>query len=492
MNKMSLFQIHILIHAFIVFTLCVLIGLMPIQIAKANAAPPPDPTVGGLIPYQPQKTNVQMMSETVFINVPQSPSNAHEPKQIKVNAIFSMRNQGQTEEQLQVIFPLTRLNTFSTEEALYRIDTASFAVKVNDRDVPFTTITTPPELTISDMEHGFGPDVQWAAFEVTFPVQQDIVLQVDYEMLNPYGDYGEGFTGIAYILETGAGWYGKILSAKITLHFPYPVTEEVIRRANPGYVISGNELQWNLRDFEPTREDNLEVRVIHVDQWQTILELRARVEQYSEDADAWAKLADLYQQLSIFRMSFEGYSPYYVINHHFADLTLEARQKVVALRSEWGNAHFRLAQILWYTNPTVQDKFSSPDSIKEYFQPDDPAIQEVLRELSLAWIYGFDGNVDAFDVEQFQRMINNAVPGLELKSHATATPTQAPPTETHAPTVTITVVPTVSPTLIPTASPIPIPPETTFSISSVVLIATSFSLAVIIGILAYRKKSKVE
>lgn len=488
MNKTSLSQNHFLIRAYFVLTLCALIGLIPLQIAKANAAPPPDPTVSGLVPYQPQKTNVQMLSETVVIDVQASPPDIEEAKYIKVSASFTFRNQGQVEEQMQVIFPLTRLgHDGSSEQALYRVDRSSFIVKVDGNPVPFAEITTPPEVSGYEI-----PEVEWAAFDVTFPVHQDVLLQVDYEMLNPYGDFGEGFTGIVYILETGAGWYGRILSANVILRLPYPLSEEAIRYANPGYIISGNEMQWKFRDFEPTREDNLEVGVIHVDQWQSILDLRARVEQYPEDADAWAELADLYQQLSVFHLSYEGYSPTYVINHHFADLTLEARQKVVALRPEWGNAHFRLAQILWYTNPTVQEKFSSPVRKKGYFQPDNPAIQEALRELLLAWSYGFDGNVDAFDVEQFQRMINKAVPGLELKSHATATPTSAPPTETHAPTATTTAMPTASPTHMPTASPIPLPTETSFPIPSGVLIATTFSLAVIIGILAYRMKSKFE
>ena len=197
---------------FLALTACALIIQLPLQRAKADAAPPPDPTVGGIGPYQPQKTNVQMMSEKVYIEVPPSPSKPEELKRIKVDASFTMRNQGQVVEEMQVIFPLTRLNTFSSEEALYHIDPASFAVKVDGQDVPFATITTPSEVTISesDLQHGFSPDVEWAAFEVTFPLQQDVLLQVNYEMLNPYGSYGEGFTEIAYILETGAGWYGDI------------------------------------------------------------------------------------------------------------------------------------------------------------------------------------------------------------------------------------------------------------------------------------------
>jgi hypothetical protein len=469
-----------------------LIVLRPLQMAKANAAPPPDPTVGGIGPYQPQKTNVQMMFEKVLIEVPPSPSTPEEPKHIKVEASFRMRNQGQVEEEMQVIFPLTRLNTYSSEEALYHIDPASFVVKVNGQDVPFTTITTPPEVTISesDLHHGFSPDVEWAAFEVTFPVQQDVLLEVNYEMLNPYGEYGEGFTGIAYILETGAGWYGNILSAEITLRLPYEVSEETIKYANPDYVIAGNEMHWKLRDFEPARVDNLEVRVIHADVWQDVLELRSSVEHDPDNAHSWAKLADRYRQLSIF-LGREGLL-YYQINHHFAELCLEGRQKVVDLRPEWGDAHYRLAEILWFSNPKVEESFSLHGKVKSYIESDDPSIEGVLHELDLAWSYGLSEDVDRWEVEHFLRFVNGAVPDLELTAPPTATTTILPPTDIPAPTESIKALPTVSRMPAITASRIPVPAVRYSSVSYGALIAATFSLALIFSILVYRLRSKDE
>ena len=107
MNKISLRHNQTLLKVLVVFMLCALIGSQPTPSAQADGAPPPDPTVGGVGPYQPQKTNVQMMSETVLIEVPPSPSNTEVPKQIRVNASFTMQNQGQTEEQMDVIFPLS-------------------------------------------------------------------------------------------------------------------------------------------------------------------------------------------------------------------------------------------------------------------------------------------------------------------------------------------------------------------------------------------------
>src|SRR5215216_7392064 len=130
MNKASISPNHVLIHAFLVFIICALLGSISIQSVKADAAPPPDPTVGGVGPYQPQKTNVQMMSETVFIDVPHSPPEQSKP--IRVNAVFIMRNQGQTEEQMQVIFPLSRLGyDNNSEQSVYLVSLSSFVAKVN-------------------------------------------------------------------------------------------------------------------------------------------------------------------------------------------------------------------------------------------------------------------------------------------------------------------------------------------------------------------------
>jgi len=82
------------------------------------------------------------MSERVVIDVATQPSSV-EPKQIRVDASFTMRNQGQAEEQMQVIFPLSRLNYDTTQESFYSVDITSFVVKVDGQLVSITEITTP-------------------------------------------------------------------------------------------------------------------------------------------------------------------------------------------------------------------------------------------------------------------------------------------------------------------------------------------------------------
>jgi hypothetical protein len=463
--------------------LCTLITSLSIPIVKADAAPPPDPTVGGVSPYQPQETNVQMMSETVFIDVPASPLNLEEPKQIKVHASFTMRNQGQTDEQMQVIFPLSRLgHDGSSEQALYKVKLSSFAVKVNGQPVSITELTTPPE------ESGYEvPEVLWAAFDASFPVDKDVLLQVEYEMVNKYGVYGEGFTGISYILETGAGWYGNIISADITLRLPYSVTEEAIQWANPGYLISGREMRWKLENFEPTREDNLEVGVIHVDVWQAILEQRAKIKVNPKDADAWAKLGDLYKRQAIFVMELHVS----VTNSHFMQLAIEARQKAVDLQPEWGDAHFKLAEILWYSNPATQGGFllgggnPSPPDLKR----DDPAVQKVLYELQQAEIYG---TTDDHIANTFYQQITRTFPELKPTPSVTVTVPTLAPTETPFPTVTDIPSPSASPTftLVPSVTSTPVETRLYSSPNNNVLLIAGLGLIALGGVSIYLLKSK--
>lgn len=481
MTEASLSPNHVLIRTILVCTICAFLGSVSIQSVKANGAPPPDPTVGGAGPYQPQKTDVQMMAETVFIDVP--PSNREEPPQIKVNANFTMRNQGKIEEQMQVIFPLTRLNTFRNEESLYEIDISSFTAKVNGQPVPFTTITTPPEMTIPDMEHdGFLSEVRWAAFEVTFSIQQDVTFQVEYEMLNPYripdGGY-ENFTGIAYILETGAGWYGNILSAEITLRLPYQIEEIALYYAKPGYVISGRELHWSLKDFEPTRDDNLDVRVVDAESWQAIVDLRSQVNRNPNDVDLQVRLADMYMSLSVFSMRPYGFS--YSLNHRTSDLAVEARRKVVELRPEWGDAHFRLAEILWYTNPKVEKIWGESSAIPGSIQPNDPSIQEILHELDLAWSYGLSEGMRSNE-KYLVEMINRAVSGLNLVPPGSPTLTPIPPTQTSVSTATNTSLPTASPTIAPTISPTPLSTETASTNRNSILLIVVLVLIIASGV----------
>ena len=487
MNKTLLPKNKTFSRIFVMLTLCTLMGLMTVQSAKADPAPPPDPKLGGVVPYQPLKTNVQMMSETVFMDIlPPPPEDANKPKQIKVNASFTMRNQGQAEEQMQVIFPLSSLDNPYADPSEYQIDSSSFVAKVDGKPVSISEITTPAEVSaFMDKENNLAGyfQIRWAAFEVTFPVQQDVLLEVQYDMfdwyqMNGYQLYGTyGFDGIDYILETGAGWYGNIVSAEIILRFPYPASEEVVSRANPGYIFSGNEMRWQFRDFEPTRDDNLELRLFRVDVWQTILKLRSQAEQNPKDTDVWVDLGNRYIDYAV--AARDGYI--YVISPHFVELAVEARQKVLELHPDWGDAHYKLAESLWFNIPGVQNR----QRITADVHLNDPAVQRVFRELEQAWLYAAEVN----EYDAFIDDIGRTFPELRLQPPVITTVTISPPTQTLAPNATDTALPTASPALIVTISPTPIPPETASGTSYRVAILI-LGVALTLGIFTYRWSSK--
>ena len=436
MNKTSLASNSILFRTVFLFIVCALIILTSVKSAKADGAPPPEPDMGGVAPYQPIETNVQMMSETVLIDVLPHPTRwttsefNWNSNQVKVRASFTLRNQGATEEKMQVIFPLSRLD-YPWLTSSYNIIGSSFVAIVDGKPVPITQIATPPELQATPegldtpLPDGlFLPDVGWAGFDVTFPVQKDVIVQVEYDMR---ADIMTGLHHVDYILETGAGWYGNILSADIIVHLPYPATPESVPQAAAGCAFSGNEVQCKIENFEPQRKDNLSFGFIDTNDWSPALELRSRVEQYPDDADAWFKLGEKYYRLGLWWEDV-------LINQHMVDLSIEAFEKSIALRPDWGDAHLQLARVLWYNNPKYIRGFGG-GARQMNLKWEDPLIQRTIQELKLAASYGI--TEDNYSYDNLANQIHGAFPDLEpsqLPAHIKLTSTPTNPTVTPAST----------------------------------------------------------
>lgn len=410
MKKTSPSQNNRAICIIFVLTLCVLIGLHPTQIAQADGAPPPEPDIGGVAPYQPIETNVQMMSETVLIDVLPHPTRwtstefTWNQNIVRVSASFTLRNQGIEEEKMQVIFPLTRLD-YPWLASSYNIIGSSFVAIVNGKTVPTTVVSTPPELQAmpegidSELPDGFFiPNVQWAGFDVTFPVNEDVIVQVEYDM---WGDTATGLHHVDYILETGAGWYGNILSADFIVRFPYPATSVSVPEKPNNCVFSGNEVHCQMKNFEPKRKDNLSFGFIDTNEWPPTLELVSRVEHYPDDADAWYKLANRYERLGFW----QGPGGTSVRAENFVDLSIEAFEKAIDLNYEWGDAHFGLARVLW------RSKLKLASTGNEKLSEDDPMVQRVLLEMQLAASYGFKDGYYSYDNISYE--ILRAIPDLE-------------------------------------------------------------------------------
>jgi hypothetical protein len=407
-------------HSFFISLMAILCCLLSPYPVKADAAPPPDPSLGSTAPYQPIKTMVQMISETVLIDIPTVDAST-----FHVSTSFLMRNQGSNEEKMQVIFPMTNIHAPDWIEPMYKILESSFHAKVNGEEETISVITTPPEISSTDPnllefpEGKFRSDVYWAAFEAVFPVNEDVTLQIYYDMVGNY------FTGVEYIIETGAGWYGNIQSADIRMRLPFPAVEEVIVGANRGYTLSGNDIEWKLANFEPTRKDNFQITIMNPSNWTQLEDMRKNAEQEMDNANAWYELGGQYAHTGYSHNSQECNYPstFGYINNKIATLAVDAFGKAVDLRPEWGEAHSELAMALWAANVTRT-------------HPPSKAIQQkIIQELELAWKGIFSPYYYADEEYTFLNCLNKANPGLDLQWPEV---TKATPSITQTPTPTLT------------------------------------------------------
>jgi hypothetical protein len=261
--------------------------LAPAAPALADAAPPP-PDPGNTIQNQGQTTNVRMVSEDVLITITDD--------QAVIHASFQLRNMGTTEEAFDVWFP----------DGIYREDMG----KVEHHIIDFSAAVdgAPAVIGTSYAEHirEGCPETQcrpvpipWKTWPVIFPVGQTVSVSVDYA-LPPARYYSDSFDLYAYVLSTGAGWYGTIGHGKVTVRLPYEVTpdnvnpepDDYLVNMDPDYYrISGTDIIWEFDDLEPTSDDNIDVFVMRPADWRGIQTAERNVEASPDSVDAHAALA---------------------------------------------------------------------------------------------------------------------------------------------------------------------------------------------------------
>ncbi len=220
------------------------------------------------------------------------------------------------------------------------------------------------------------------------------------------------------------------------------------------------------------------MRVIHADRWQSILDLRLQVKQNPNDANSLVELGDSYANLGIFKRD----GSIFEVSAHFTELAIQARQQAVKLLPDSGDAHYKLAEILWLSHPSIKNRFSMEGGSKA---PDpnleDPAIQEILLELQLAHSLGSTDELPYF---------RHVFPQLVVSTNGIVTVT---PTVTLAVLATSTASPTIASTISPSTSPTPItiPTETPPSGNNNEILALGvIGLIIIGGMYAYIRKAK--
>ena len=299
--------------------ICVLlVMLFPTQQpVQADMAPLPAPSLGGLRPVQYQATEVQMVFERVELTIQPKPEtdDTQNNEQVDVTAWFVLHNTGAKAEDMKAAFPLDNLTPPCSNHERGTFGLQTFTI--NDSSFKITRDGLPLDVEIKEID---GIEcVRWAVFDIRFPVNQDVVVRVDYS-----GEtWGYGYDMLLqYILETGAGWKGPIKQAYIVARFPYITTDENINTAltTPDFQYLYNEIFWSYRDLEPTPDDNISIRFFEPLKWEKILALRDVVNQSPTDQNAWVTLLNHYSQSANMDKIHNAFEKALLVNPNSAEL----------------------------------------------------------------------------------------------------------------------------------------------------------------------------
>lgn len=330
--------------AFLLALLLLVFSMFPRSSASADAAPPEAPPGTNLLPGE-SITQVRMVAETVTLTISKHPINPQRAI-AKTEAVFTMRNLGTEAETMAVRFPLSFFNGNSDGYGGFP-EIVSITVKVDGKSVPTRREVQP--FTTSEYSFPEREEIPWAVFDVTFPPNQDVILEVVYNA-DGFGYYP--YEAFKYILETGAGWNGTIGSAEIIVRLPYEVSEQNLDlsgqaghgESTPGGVRSGNEIRWKFTDLEPTYLDNIQIVVVTPPLWEKVLQEKSNVEKNPNDGEAWGRLAKAYKEVT---MMPKGYLREDRAGVELYELSKAAYEKCLSLLPNDALWHYGYADLLW-------------------------------------------------------------------------------------------------------------------------------------------------
>ncbi len=418
----------------ILFLVLAMLG-MPVN-ARADVAPPEMPPGSNPEPGA-ETTQVRMMAETVSIDI-QASAPRDSLGLAKVTATFTMRNLGDKEEKMAVRFPVGVSDMRSGDPRL-----ADMAVKVNGIGVALRNISG------EDPYYG-GGSVPWIEFDVIFPAQKDVLIQVNYT-LEAGGE--TPFALFTYIFSTGAGWNGTIGSATLFVRFPYEVNELNVlpsyRADEPNLVgdhkISPTELKWTWTDFEPERGDNFEIRVVVPALWQKALDLEKQLADKGWDGELWGMLGKTYKAFTIDSRGkgFRGGGNYTTDagTRELFHRSVEAYENAIRLKALDAQWHAGFADLLiYYAHFAAYEGVNSSAQMQRGLQeldlalrlsPTDAKVREIAE--NIRW-YAGDGMVEKGDGYDFPWLTATPVPTTTPIGMDMGTPVPELPTAVVNPT----------------------------------------------------------
>jgi hypothetical protein len=404
--------------------------------ARADIAPPAAPYLGGVEPFEYQDTEVQMLYERVEMDL------SDESGQLHVLANFGMLNTGSDDENMQVVFPLSSLGGCNPR-ASYRIEIPSFVVKVNGNSVNASKIITEyPDPQCAN----FGEEFEWMAFDVSFPIDMVVPIQVEYVMS---GSGNWPYATFLYVLKTGAAWKGNILQADFVFRSPYTLDLESLQDASPaGYKVLGNEVHWHLENFEPKYD--IEIAIFAPGFWRSVVAEREKLSADPANAEAWMNLARLYREVAIFHV-------HKLVDREYADKAAEAYREAIRSQPSSPDYHAELADLLWLVCKDQEWDTSVGSTLSRNSACLQPVLAEISATLALNTRHELARAILAEIQEALPELTFTPPPPFPRTSTPTITETPTPsdtPTSSFTPTITRTSTPsnTPRPTLTPSVT----------------------------------------
>jgi len=405
------------------------------------------------------------VAETVILEVQKMAPEGVEGL-VSATVTFTMHNLGETEERMQVRFPI------SANDGWFRYpELRNVAVWVNGLQAGTRRITGPDP--VYDNE-----SVPWIGFDVRFPPGKDVEVKVSYTG-EAMGEYG--LAAFFYVLHTGAGWKDTIGSADLIVRLPYPATlENVIfgestgfSDTTPGFDLSGNEARWHFEDLEPAWEDDLEVSLVKPEVWGRVVAERENVRLHPQDGEAWGRLGKAYKESILLRRGMRQDDMGQVLYRY----AKEAYGKAVALKPHDALWHLGYADLLfnylfYHGDPGIpgdmEDLAAAVLEIKTAVElaPDNERIQELFASLRMKYPWAVTETGTGYDYPVltatpfmtpwvWETPTQERPQGTATTGGGGNTPIPLPLTPTPPPPPTPTPPEPATPTVVPAAAAVP-------------------------------------
>jgi hypothetical protein len=294
-----------------------------------------------------------------------------------------MKNQGETVEQLETIFPLGHPEGRG-DGGFEFPEVQNFEISINNIKTEWRIQETPNQYDND------APPIKWASVDIKYPPSEVVAVEVSYDVQST------GYLPKAsfyYVLSTGTGWYGPIGEANIFMTFPYEATEEIFyfgpnssmglgEKTGMDATFEGNRAKWEYKELEPKEGENWGVSIIEPQTWQKILALRKRIEE--GDIFAYSDITVVYEDIIFEHWVRDG-------AEKFVPLNIEMYKHAVENEPQNDDVFARYAQFIYSVaygpveipgvDVDLQDAYNAAETALT-INPDNQQATQMLQELT--------------------------------------------------------------------------------------------------------------